>query len=232
MPGSSGEWNDAFMVTWPRWRLSWKALVLRRRKGGLWCDWFLPQLQVGGALQTRHKAELGRDQLRAWIIPLSPLGSPSTIFFFYSQGLCNHCTQLVLYPLRTIWILLGVSLLGLSDLSGSWRNKNKRKDKWSGCEGKQRSSAGPCVSSMLCCGAWLQWAVSHLHMRMISETVITLSRTPTMCNCGKWCEDDSSNKILFACKKNTEMCNENMDFNLCSLILRGNWHILIFKSVI
>lgn len=164
--------------------------------------------------------------------PAQPSGFSLHYILFYSQGLCNHCTQLVLYPLRTIWILLGVSLLGLSDLSGSWRNKNKRKDKWSGCEGKQRSSAGPCVSSMLCCGAWLQWAVSHLHMRMISETVITLSRTPTMCNCGKWCKDDSSNKILFACKINTEMCNENMDFNLCSLILRGNWHILIFKSVI
>lgn len=38
-------------------------LLFERIKEGLWSDWFLPQLQVGGALHKRHMTELGSEHI-------------------------------------------------------------------------------------------------------------------------------------------------------------------------
>lgn len=70
---------DALMVMWPRWPLWGQSPSLREEKWVCGCDWFLPQLQVGGASCSGSWTRLASLAKSAH--------SP-----------CAHLTQVTLYP--------------------------------------------------------------------------------------------------------------------------------------
>lgn len=67
--GEGGTWCSYGHVT--KMAIVIKKLLSERRKGGLWCDWFLPQLQVGGALLEEHHVEQFRVPARPWLSQLT-----------------------------------------------------------------------------------------------------------------------------------------------------------------
>lgn len=71
-----GEWCSHGHVT--KMAVVTKKLLFGRRRGGLWCDWFLPQLQVGGALRKHHMAGLSSDHVDQLGVPDPGLSVPKS----------------------------------------------------------------------------------------------------------------------------------------------------------